>query len=48
MKFQKDGNGALYVEWQQFGSGYKRAWVRKPTPGDDKDWAKTGRYIMWR
>lgn len=44
MKFHRDNNDALYVEWHQSGGGYKRAWIRKPT-SPDKDWAGTGRYI---
>jgi hypothetical protein len=38
----KDGNGSLYISWEQPG-GFKRAWVQHRT--GDRDWAKTGRYV---
>ena len=40
----KDGNGQLYVEWNQGYGGYKRAWIRRPTD-PDKDLAGVGRYL---
>lgn len=46
MKFFKDGNGSLCVEWEQ-GSGHKkRAWIQRRTD-PDKDWAGTpeGKYL---
>jgi hypothetical protein len=40
MRFFKDGNGSLCVEWEQAFGHCKRAWIqRKSDP--KKDWAKT-------
>lgn len=44
MEIQEDGNGSLYVEWQQKPGIYKRAWVQHRT--DEKDWAGTVRYLQ--
>lgn len=44
MKIQHDGKGQPFIEWEQVEGSYKRAWIqRKDT--EDKDWAKTGRYL---
>ncbi len=40
---QRDGNGQPYIQWQQFGEGFKRAWIQQRS--GDKDWAETGRYL---
>jgi hypothetical protein len=40
---EQDGNGQPYIQWQQFGEGYKRAWIQQRK--GDKDWAETGRYL---
>jgi hypothetical protein len=44
---QTDGKGQPYIQWQQAGEGWKRAWIQQRT-GDD-DWAGTGRYlnVVW-
>lgn len=45
INIRRDGNGQLYVNWQQ-GTGsqaYKRAWVQHRE--GDKDWAGTRRYL---
>jgi hypothetical protein len=44
MQIQRDGTGQPYIEWDQAGGNYKRAWIqRKTEPG--KDWAGTGAYL---
>ena len=43
MEIQKDGNGHSYIEWNQAGVAFKRAWVQHKT--GDADWADTGRYL---
>ena len=43
MRIQHDGNGQPYIEWEQTGGHFKRAWIRKSDP--EKDWAETGRYL---
>lgn len=44
MRFFKDGNGSLCVEWEQALGHKKRAWIqRKSDP--DKNWAQTERYL---
>lgn len=40
---QTDTKGQPYIQWQQFGGGWKRAWIQQRS-GDD-DWAGTGRYL---
>lgn len=40
---RRDGQGQPYIQWQQFGEGYKRAWIQRRT--GEKDWANTGRYL---
>ena len=37
-----DGNGSVYIAWEQPG-GFKRAWIQHRT--GDRDWAQTGRYL---
>jgi hypothetical protein len=46
VKFFKDGNGSLCVEWEQAKGHYKRAWIQHKTEWD-KDWAESpgGRYL---
>ncbi len=40
MRFFRDGNGSLCVEWEQANGHHKRAWIqRKSDP--EKDWAGT-------
>lgn len=46
MKWDKDGNGSVYIEWTQAEGGYKRAWIKHLEKGDEKDWACTQRYLM--
>ncbi len=43
MKIERDGNGSLYIEWEQVPGSFKRAWIQRKT--DDRDWASTGRYL---
>lgn len=45
MKVKRDGRDQPYIEWDQFGGAYKRAWIIRREPGDGRDWAKTGRYL---
>jgi len=51
MNIQHDGNNRPFIECEQMQSGgpgtggFKRAWIRRPTPGSPQDWAGTGRYI---
>jgi hypothetical protein len=40
VEFLKDGNGSLYVEWEQFGGHRKRAWIQRKTD-PSMDWAQT-------
>ena len=50
MNIQRDGNGQVFVEWEQRSpngagtGGFKRACIRRPTTAD-RDWAGTGRYV---
>jgi hypothetical protein len=40
MRFFKDGNGSLCVEWEQAFGHCKRAWIQRK-PDKEKDWAQT-------
>ena len=44
MEIQEDGNGSKYIEWEQSGGNFKRAWIQNKA-GLDTDWAHTGRYL---
>jgi len=39
----RDTEGQPYIQWQQYGGGYKRAWIQQRSGA--KDWAGTGRYL---
>ena len=41
---RKDGNGQPFIQWEQVGGGYKRAWIQRKE-GLETDWAGTGRYL---
>ncbi|MGA2989039.1 MAG: hypothetical protein ABSD88_01095 [Candidatus Korobacteraceae bacterium] len=43
IEIQRDKNNQPFIQWQQFGQGWKRAWIQRRT--GDKDWAETVRYI---
>ena len=43
LEFKKDGNGHIYLEWEQIPGAFKRAWIQKRE--GEKDWADTGRYL---
>jgi hypothetical protein len=43
MLVQRDGSGQPYIEWEQAGGHYKRAWVQRKQ--GTTDWAQTGVYI---
>jgi hypothetical protein len=44
MRFSRDSNDSLYVQWEQAFGHHKRAWIqRKSDP--ETDWARTGRYL---
>jgi hypothetical protein len=44
---QTDTKGQRYIEWAppEAPTAYKRAWIRRPERGSDKDWAGTERYL---
>ncbi len=44
MQIRRDGNGSLYIEWEQVSGSFKRAWVQHKH-GTERDWAGTGRYL---
>lgn len=44
MRIERDGNGSLYIEWEQANGWFKRAWIQRKTD-PEKDWAGTGRYL---
>lgn len=41
MKIQHDGNGSPFIEWEQFGGNFKRAWIQRKG-SSDTDWAGLG------
>jgi hypothetical protein len=43
VEIQTDAKGQPYIQWQQVGGGWKRAWIQQRTGHDD--WADTGRYL---
>ena len=45
MQIRRDGKGQPFIEWEQFGGHHKRAWIIRREVGDERDWAKTQRYL---
>ena len=44
MKIRRDGKGQPFIEWAQVEGCFKRAWIQRKD-AEDKDWARTGRYL---
>ena len=43
IQIRRDGHNQPFIQWQQSGEGWKRAWIQHKT--GEVDWAGTGRYL---